>query len=219
MVKAPFSENFILPLSHDEVVHGKGSLLSKMPGDYWQKRANLRLLLAYMYGQPGKKLLFMGAELGQWEEWNYAGSLPWHLLDHQEHRGLQRFVRDLNRVYVSEAALHQVDYSFAGFEWIDFRDTEASVVSFIRRATDPRDFLICVYNFTPVPRYGYRIGVPQGGVFREILNSDADSYGGSNLGNQGLVRAEDRAWHNQPASMGLNLPPLGAIFLKPENNS
>jgi 1,4-alpha-glucan branching enzyme len=213
-----FSENFMLPLSHDEVVHGKGSLLSKMPGDHWQQRANLRLLLAYMFGQPGKKLLFMGAELGQWEEWNYAGSLPWHLLDYEEHRGLQRFVRDLNRIYRSEAALHEVDYSFAGFEWIDFRDTEASVVSFIRRAADPRDYVICVYNLTPVPRHGYRIGVPRAGFFAEILNSDAEVYGGSNLGNLGRIQAEDRAWHNQPASLSLNLPPLGAIFLKPQIN-
>ncbi len=209
-----FSENFMLPLSHDEVVHGKGALLSKMPGDDWQKRANLRLLFAYMFGQPGKKLLFMGAELGQWDEWNHAGSLSWRLLDHEEHRGLQRFVRDLNRVYRSEAALHEVDYSFAGFEWIDFRDTEASVVSFVRRAKDPANFLVCAFNFTPVPRRGYRIGVPRAGLYGEIINSDAETYGGSNLGNQGSVRAVDRPWHNQPASVGLNLPPLGGVFLK-----
>ncbi|MBU0513960.1 MAG: 1,4-alpha-glucan branching protein GlgB, partial [Proteobacteria bacterium] len=213
-----FNENFLLPLSHDEVVHGKGALLSKMPGDPWQQRANLRLLMAYMFGQPGKKLLFMGAELGQGEEWNFAGSLAWHLLEYEEHRGIQRFVRDLNHLYRDQPALHQVDYSYAGFEWIDFRDTEASVVSFIRRAKDPDDFIVCVYNLTPVPRHGYRIGLPRQGVFREILNSDADVYGGSNVGNLGGIQAEDRAWHNQPASAQLTVPPLGAIFLKPENN-
>jgi 1,4-alpha-glucan branching enzyme len=209
-----FSENFMLPLSHDEVVHGKGALLSKMPGDDWQKRANLRLLLAYMFGQPGKKLLFMGAELGQWDEWSHDRSLSWNLLDYEEHRGLQRFVKDLNRVYRSQPALHQVDYSFAGFEWIDFRDTQASIVSFIRRAKDPADFMVCAFNFTPVPRQGYRIGVPRAGLYEEILNSDAETYGGSNLGNQGSVRALDRPWHNQPASVSLNLPPLGAVYLK-----
>jgi 1,4-alpha-glucan branching enzyme len=209
-------ENFVLPLSHDEVVHGKGSLYAKMPGDDWQRFASLRVLYAFMYGHPGKKHLFMGGEFGQTREWNHDTSLDWHLLGMGPyHRGLQNLVRDLNRVYRAEAALHQVDFEPAGFEWMDCSDAEQSVVAFVRRARDPRDLVLVVCNFTPVPRHGYRVGVPIEGVYRELLNTDAGYYGGSNLGNAGGVRAERRAWGGQPWSVSLTLPPLGAVILKP----
>jgi len=210
-----FHENFILPLSHDEVVHGKASLLSKMPGDDWQKLANLRLLLGYMYGEPGKKTLFMGAELGQWSEWSHDKALEWDLLQYEPHKGLQNFVRDLNRVYCSEPALYELDYDPEGFQWIDFRDTDANVVSFIRKGKDPEQILIFVFNFTPVPRMDYRIGAPRPGFYREVINSDSAAYGGSNIGVKGGVTAETRPWHNQPCSLSLNLPPLGMLVLKP----
>ncbi len=210
-----FHENFILPLSHDEVVHGKASLLSKMPGDDWQKLANLRLLLGYMYGEPGKKTLFMGAELGQWSEWNHDKALEWDLLQYEPHKGLQSFVRDLNRVYSSEPALYELDYDPNGFEWIDFRDTDANVVSFIRKGKDPEQILIFAFNFTPIPRMDYRIGAPRPGLYREVINSDSAAYGGSNIGLKGGVTAETRPWHNQPCSLCLNLPPLGMLVLKP----
>ncbi|MGD0231827.1 MAG: 1,4-alpha-glucan branching protein GlgB [Syntrophorhabdales bacterium] len=210
-----FTENFILVLSHDEVVYGKRSLLNKMPGDFWQRFANLRLLLSYMYGQPGKKLLFMGGEIGQWSEWNAATSLDWHLLQYEPHKGLQAFVRDLNRLYQSEPSMHEVDFSYEGFEWIDFGDYERSVVSFTRRAKDRDDFLVFVFNFTPVPRYNYRIGVPRWGLYREVLNSDSELYWGSNAGNQGGRHTEPVPWHGRPCSLNLNLPPLGALVLKP----
>jgi len=210
-----FHENFILPLSHDEVVHGKASLLSKMPGDDWQKLANLRLLLGYMYGEPGKKTLFMGAELGQWSEWSHDKALEWDLLQYEPHKGLQSFVRDLNRVYCSEPALYELDYDPEGFQWIDFRDTDANVVSFIRKGKDPEQILIFVFNFTPVPRMDYRIGAPRPGFYREVINSDSAAYGGSNIGVKGGVTAETRPWHNQPCSLSLNLPPLGMLVLKP----
>jgi 1,4-alpha-glucan branching enzyme len=211
-----FTENFILPLSHDEVVHGKRSLVDKMPGDLWQKFANLRLLYSYMYAQPGKKLLFMGGEIGQWSEWYSGTSLDWHLLEHPSHRGLQLFVRDLNDLYRRERAVHQVDFSHEGFEWIDFGDFDNSVVSFVRRAKNRGDFVLFVFNFTPVPRYDYRIGVPRPGFYREILNSDAAVYWGSNVGNYGGVQSEDAWCHGRFHSIRVNLPPLGALAFRPE---
>ncbi len=211
-----FHENFVLPLSHDEVVHGKASLLSKMPGDLWQKFANLRLLYGFMYGHPGKKLLFMGGEFGPWREWNHDESLDWHLLQFDSHRLLQEYLRDLNRLYRTERAFYEIDFQWTGFEWIDFRDWEESIVSFLRRAKNPRDFLVFVCNFTPVPRSGYRIGVPEPGRYREILNSDSAAYGGSNLGNAGGATAEPMPWQGRPYSLNLNLPPLGILVLKPE---
>ncbi|MDD5038570.1 MAG: 1,4-alpha-glucan branching protein GlgB [Dehalococcoidales bacterium] len=214
-----FSENFILPLSHDEVVHGKASLLSKMPGDFWQKFANLRALYSYMLGHPGKKLLFMGSEFGQWREWDHNQSLDWHLLEYEPHRGLQRFIQDWNRLYRSQPALYSVDFHWSGFEWIDFRDTDDSIVSFLRKSKDERDILVFVCNFTPVPRHGYRIGVPFSGVYREVLNSDSGIYWGGNMGNFGGVRAEDRPWHGKPFSISLTLPPLSVVILKPEISS
>jgi len=211
-----FHENFILPLSHDEVVHGKASLISKMPGDNWQKFANLRLLFGYMYGEPGKKTLFMGGELGQWSEWNHDEQIPWDLLQYELHAGLQRLIQDLNRLYLSEPAFYELDFDPSGFEWIDFRDTDANVVSFIRRGRSPEDTLVFVFNFTPVPRKDYRIGVPRKGRYRELMNSDASCYGGSNMGLGGSITADARPWHNQPCSVSLFLPPLGMLILKPE---
>jgi 1,4-alpha-glucan branching enzyme len=211
-----WQENFILPLSHDEVVHGKGSLHQKMPGDDWQKFANLRALYAFMYGHPGKKLLFMGGEFGQTREWNHDRSLDWHLLEMgSHHRGLRTLVQDLNRLYRSEPALHQVDFEPAGFQWIDPSDSAQSVVAFARRARDPAEFILVVSNFTPVPRHGYRVGAPAGGYYRGLLNTDSRAYGGSDLGNLGGVRAEPVPWHGQPHSLTLTLPPLATVFLKP----
>jgi 1,4-alpha-glucan branching enzyme len=211
------SENFVLALSHDEVVHGKGSLLGKMPGDEWQQFANLRSLYGFMYGHPGKKLLFMGGEFGQRREWSHDRSLDWHLLEAGPfHRGLQRLVRDLNGLHRREAALHQLDSDPAGFQWIDCSDAERSVVAFLRRGRDPGDPVVVVCNFTPVPRWDYRVGVPRPGFYRELLNTDATAYGGSNVGNAGGVRAEAISWHGQPYSLALALPPLAVLFLKPE---
>ncbi len=210
-----FTENFILVLSHDEVVYGKRSLLDKMPGDFWRKFANLRLLFSYMYAQPGKKLLFMGGEIGQWWEWNWNASLDWHLLEYEPHRRLRAFVRDLNVLYGKEPSMHEVDFNYRGFEWIDFSDYERSVVSFVRRAKDPDDFLVFVFNFTPVPRYHYRVGVPKWGFYREILNSDSALYWGSNMGNLGGRHTDPVPWHGRPCSLSLDLPPLGALVLKP----
>lgn len=209
-----FQENFVLPLSHDEVVHGKRSLLNKMPGDMWQKFANLRLLFGFMYGHPGKKLLFMGGEFGQWDEWDHRRSLDWHLTQFEPHWKLQAYVRDLNRLYRSEPALYEVDFQHWGFEWIDFRDTDQGVVAFMRRAKDGRNFIVFICNFTPVPRFDYRIGVPKPGLYREVLNSDSDAYGGSNLGNWGEVKAEAIPWHGRPFSVRLTAPPLGVLALK-----
>jgi 1,4-alpha-glucan branching enzyme len=209
-----FSENFILPLSHDEVVHGKGSLLSKMAGDDWHKFANLRLLFGYQFGQPGKKLLFMGGEFGQGREWDHDRSLDWHLLEHPAHRGVQAWVADLNRLYRSEPALHELDCSPAGFEWVDCSDAESSVLSFLRKARDPGASVLVVCNFTPVPRWGYRVGVPRGGLWKELLNSDGRNYGGSGLGNLGGVHAECTPFHGRPCSVQLTLPPLAVLFLK-----
>jgi 1,4-alpha-glucan branching enzyme len=209
-----FSENYILPFSHDEVVHGKGSLLGRMPGDRWQRFANLRALLAYQYAHPGKKLLFMGQEFAQVREWDYRSSLDWHLLEEPLHRGVQRLVSDLNRLVSREPALHRVDFDWSGFEWIDFHDTEQSVLAFIRRAGE--ECLVVVLNLTPVPRFEYRLGVPVEGFYRELLNTDAACYGGSNLGNLGGVWAEAVPSHGRPYSIRLLLPPLGVLFLKPE---
>jgi len=208
-------ENFILALSHDEVVHGKGALYQKIPGDDWQKFANLRLLYAFMFGHPGKKLLFMGGEFGQTREWHHDRSLDWHLLDRGPyHRALLRLVRDLNRIYRAERALHEVDFEPAGFQWIDCRDAEQSVVSFIRRARDPGDFVVVVCNFTPVVRRGYRVGAPAPGFYRELCNTDAHVYGGSDEGNGGGVPSEPVSWQGQPHSIVLTLPPLAALVLK-----
>jgi 1,4-alpha-glucan branching enzyme len=209
-----FTENFVLPFSHDEVVHGKRSMLDKMPGDLWQKHANLRALYGYMYSHPGKKLMFMGCEIGQWREWNYNTSLDWHLLDFAEHRGLQQWVRDLNAVYRREPSLYQVDFEGTGFGWIDCQDNENSIVSFMRRAKDPGDFTVTLVNFTPVPRPAYRIGVPEAGYYRELLNSDAALYGGSNMGNSGGVHTEPTPSHGYEQSMTVTIPPLGFLLLK-----
>ena len=210
------SENFINVLSHDEVVHGKCSMINKMPGDYRQKFAGLRVSYGYMYGHPGKKLLFMGGEFGQFIEWDYSRSLDWHLLDYDMHKKLQKFVKDLNRIYTREKALHQVDFSFDGFEWIDCNDSDHSVVSFIRKGRDWHDMLIIICNFTPVVCENYRIGAPFDLFYREILNSDSEIYGGSNAGNMGGVRAEQRAEHGRPYSLTLQIPPLAMVILKPE---
>ena len=207
------SENFVLPLSHDEVVHGKCSLLSKMPGDAWQQRANLRLLYGFMYGHPGKKLLFMGAELAQWEEWNHQGELPWHLLDDAGHAGVYRWLCDLNQLYRRCAALHRTDASPAGFEWIDCSDAAQSVVAFARWAEGETP-LIFVCNFTPVPRASYQLGLPAAGPYREVLNSDAEVYGGSGIGHGGWVQTEPVACHGRPHSARLHLPPLGVLVLE-----
>jgi len=210
-----FSENFVLPVSHDEVVHLKRSLISKMPGDEWRRFANARAFLAYMFGHPGKKLLFMGCDIGQTGEWNHDESLPWHLLEWPVHHRFQTFVQELNWLYRREASLYQVDDDYAGFEWIDFRDAESSVISFIRYARDREDFLVFACNFTPVVRYGYRIGVPREGFYREIFNSDAEMFGGSNVGNAGGVSAQALASHGRPASVSITLPPLGVVVFKP----
>jgi 1,4-alpha-glucan branching enzyme len=209
-----FSENFVLPFSHDEVVHLKRSMLAKMPGDYWQQFANLRALYGYMYGHPGKKLLFMGAELGQWNEWNYDRGLDWNLLDYASHRGVRDFLRDLNRLYQAEPALHEVEFDWAGFEWIDFRDVDHSTLSFVRRGRQPGEAIVVVANFTPVVRSGYRVGVPDGGYYREVLNSDSGHYWGSNVGNAGGLPSDPIPWQNQPHSVLLTLPPLAVIYLK-----
>jgi 1,4-alpha-glucan branching enzyme len=211
-----FTENFILPFSHDEVVHGKGSMLNKMPGDVWQKHASLRTLYGYMFGHPGKKLMFMGSEFGQWREWNHDSSLDWHLLLDRMHDGLRRWVQDLNRTYQREPSLHEVDFDGSGFSWIDCNDNENSVISFIRRARDPRDFTVMLANFTPVPRTPYRVGVPEPGWYRELLNGDSEVYGGSNLGNSGGVHADPHPMHGFDWSIQLTLPPLAFVMLKRE---
>jgi 1,4-alpha-glucan branching enzyme len=210
-----FTENFILPFSHDEVVHGKGSMFSKIPGDDWQKAATLRALYGYMYSHPGKKLMFMGCEFGQGTEWNYDQSLDWHLLQYPLHSGLRKFVQDLNHAYTAEPPLHQCDFDSHGFQWIDCNDSDNSVVSFVRRATDSADFLVAILNFTPVPRHGYTVGVPRAGSYTELLNSDADLYGGTNVGNGGVIFTEPVAAHGHADSLRLTLPPLGFLLLKP----
>ena len=211
-----FTENFVLPFSHDEVVHGKASLLNKMPGDMWQQFANLRLLFGYMYAHPGKKLMFMGGEFGQRAEWDSSTSLEWHLLNYAPHQGLQALTVDLNAVYRNEPALHQVDFDWHGFEWLDCSDADASVLSFLRRAKDSGNFIIIATNNTPVMRENYRVGVPELGFYREIMNTDAQKYGGSNVGNLGGVHAETIPWGNYPYSINLRLPPLAAVYFKHE---
>jgi 1,4-alpha-glucan branching enzyme len=208
------TENFILPFSHDEVVHGKRSLIDKMPGDEWQKRAALRTLYGYMYGHPGKKLLFMGSEFGQWREWNHDRSLDWHLLDFPAHAGLRSYVQALNWHYHAEPALHEVDFDPSGFRWIDCNDNENSVVSIVRYARMRRDFVVMVFNFTPVPRMEYRIGVPEPGWYAELLNSDAEVFGGGNVGNSGGSVTEPIAAHGFEQSLRLVVPPLGCLLLK-----
>jgi len=209
-----FTENFVLPLSHDEVVHGKGSLIGKMPGDEWQKFANLRVLYGYMYGQSGKKLLFMGTEFGQIREWAHDTSLEWHVLQYRVHSGVQKWVEQLNLVYREEAGLHELDNDPAGFEWVDANDSGASVLSFLRKGKSAWDTVLVVCNFTPVPREKYVVGVPFDGYWRELLNSDAGEYGGSNVGNGGGVQAQDIPAHGRPHSLQLTLPPLSVLFLK-----
>src|SRR6266581_2882097 len=211
-----FGENFMLPLSHDEVVHGKGSLLAKMPGDEWQKFANLRVLYGWMYAQPGKKLVFMGGEFGQWKEWDVEQSLDWHLLDYPMHGGLRLWVGDLNRILREEKALHELDFEPGGFQWISVTDADQSVVSLIRRGRMPEDIVVAAFNFTPVPRHNYQIGIPAAGRWAEVLNSDAPLYGGSGMGNLGGVEAVPVSMHGHMHSVTLTLPPLGALFLKPE---
>lgn len=211
-----FNENFILPFSHDEVVHGKRSMLDKMPGDTWQKFATLRLLYTYMWTHPGKKLLFMGCEFGQWTEWQDSGQLEWHLTQYDPHFKLRNLVRDLNKLFTSDRALHELDFSGEGFEWIDLHDSEQSVLSFIRKAKDPKDLVVVVLNFTPVPRESYRLGVPAPGFYREVFNSDSDNYGGTNLGNAGGVHSEATPWMGREHSVNLRVPPLGAVVLKPD---
>jgi 1,4-alpha-glucan branching enzyme len=209
-----FSENFILPLSHDEVVHGKGSLIGRMPGDRWQKFANLRAYFGFMWTHPGKKLLFMGCEFAQEREWNYESSLDWHLLDDPLHDGVRRLIRDLNFVYRAHKPLHELDCEAAGFEWIDASDSEQSVISYLRKDREGNPIVV-VSNFTPVVRYNYRVGVPIGGGWRELINSDADIYGGSNVRNGEPISAAELAWHGRPFSLDLTLPPLGTIVLEP----
>jgi 1,4-alpha-glucan branching enzyme len=210
-----FSENFVLPLSHDEVVYGKRSLISKMPGDRWQQFANLRLLLGWMWTHPGKKLLFMGGEFGQWREWHHEGQLDWPLTHQEEHAGLQRWMKDLNAVYRENAALHQQDFTHEGFQWIDGNDYDNSVLTFMRWPEEGPPILVAA-NFTPVVREGYRVGVPLGGRWREVLNGDAPVYGGSGQGNMGGVTAKDSPWHGRSHSVCLRLPPLSIVVLKPE---
>ncbi|MBD3334696.1 MAG: 1,4-alpha-glucan branching protein GlgB [Candidatus Eisenbacteria bacterium] len=212
-----FNENFVLPLSHDEVVHGKGSLLNKMPGDHWQKLANLRLLLGYMYSQNGKKLLFMGGEFGQWREWSHDDSLDWDLARYAPHGGLQRWVGDLNRLYRTYPALHRLDFSPQGHQWIDASDVDSSVIAYLRRGENPGEMILVACNFTPMPRHNYRLGVPHGGMWRELANSDAEIYGGSGQGNLGGVEAAPLPRHGHNHSLTLTLPPLGIVFFGPES--
>ncbi len=209
-----FNENFVLPFSHDEVVHGKGSLLSKVPGDVWQKAATLRALYTFMFTHPGKKLLFMGGEFGEWREWNHDVSLHWDLLKWPLHAGLQQYVSDVNRIYLDEPALHEVDFEPSGFAWIDCNDSDSSVISFLRKARDPQNAVAVVLNFTPVVRHNYRIGVPEPGYYRELINSDASYYGGSNVGNEGGVHTEAVPAHGFAQSLQLTLPPLAGLMLK-----
>ncbi len=210
-----FTENFLLPLSHDEVVHGKGSLLGKMPGDEWQRFANLRLLYGYQFSQPGKKLLFMGAEFGQVAEWHHNESIEWHLLQYAPHQGIQQWISDLNQLYRREPALHQLDADPEGFEWIDCNDSQASVLTFLRKSRSPEEAILVACNFTPVARSNYQVGVSRGGYWKEILNSDATAYGGTGWGNLGGVEASPVGVHGRPNSVSLTLPPLSIIFLKP----
>ena len=209
-----FSENFLLPISHDEVVHGKGSLIGKMPGDEWRRFANVRAFLGYMYAHPGKKLLFMGCELGQYEEWNWQGSLRWDLVQYPFHAKLQEYLRQLNHVYKSEPALYEVDYHWSGFEWIDFRDVDKSIISFVRRAKNPGNFLVFVCNFTPEPRRGYFVGVPEPGRYVEVLNSDSEEFGGSGIRNAGDLWTQPGNVMNRNQFLSLTLPPLSVTVYR-----
>jgi 1,4-alpha-glucan branching enzyme len=210
-----FSENFVLPLSHDEVVHGKGSLLGKMPGDRWQQLANLRSLYAYMWAHPGKKLLFMGGELAQEVEWQSERSLDWHLLERPDHSGVQALVRDLNGHYRAEPALWEFDFEPAGFRWLEPNDATSNALVFLRLPAGAARPIVCACNFSPVPRYRYRLGLPSGGRWQELLNTDSELYGGSGVGNLGAVVAQQREWHEQPFSAEVTLPPLGVVWLAP----
>ena len=212
-----FSENFVLVLSHDEVVYGKRALLAKMPGDVWQQFANLRSLYAFQFTHPGKKMLFMGGEFGQWNEWNAKQSLDWNLLDYEPHRQIKQLVADLNGLYNAEPSLYEVDFEWQGFQWIDFHDTDNSVIAFLRRARNPNNYLVVVCNFTPVPRARYRIGVPEGCFYREVLNTDATKYGGSGVANSPGQQAVPTPWQNQPCLIEITLPPLGLTVFKPEH--
>jgi 1,4-alpha-glucan branching enzyme len=209
-----FSENFVLPVSHDEVVYGKRSLLGKMPGDEWRQFANVRAFLAYMWAHPGKKLLFMGQEIGQRDEWNHDGSIPWEILEFDYHRKLQSMVRELNRIYRASPALYEVDFHYSGFEWVDFHDGESSVIAFLRKAEDPKDFLLFCCNFTPVPRQGYEFGVPEAGFYEEILNTDSELFGGSNIGNGGMVSSRPIPKHDRQQSIAVTLPPLAVVAFR-----
>jgi 1,4-alpha-glucan branching enzyme len=210
-----FTENFILPISHDEVVHGKGSLLNKMPGDDWQRFANVRSYFAFMWTMSGKKLLFMGCEFAQGDEWNHNKSLDWHLLQYPYQQGVHMLIRDLNRLYRSQPALYETDCFAEGFQWIDCHDSDNSIISYLRLARDPDDFVVVVCNFTPVARERYRIGVPKDGPYLELLNTDATCYQGSGWGNGGCVQAQPVEAHGRPFSLDLRVPPLGALILKP----
>jgi 1,4-alpha-glucan branching enzyme len=207
-----FSENFILPLSHDEVVHGKGSLYSKMAGDRWQRLANLRVLYAYMWAHPGKKLLFMGQEF----EWSHDRSLDWHLLEQSDHSGMQSLVRDLNKVYRAEPALYERDFDPSGFWWLEANDADRNVVAFARASEGAERVIVCVLNLSPTPREAYRLGLPRAGRWVEALNTDSSHYGGSDWGNLGGIDAEAQPWHEQPFSAELTLPPLAAVWLVPD---
>ncbi|MHC4182387.1 MAG: 1,4-alpha-glucan branching protein GlgB [Planctomycetota bacterium] len=209
-----FSENFMLPLSHDEIVHGKGALIGKMPGDEWQRSANLRLLFGYMYGHPGKKLLFMGGEFGQCKEWNHDESLEWHVLQYPHHQGVQKWIKDLNYFYKTEPVMYELDFSIDGFEWIDSHDWEQSIISFIRKGKNTGEIILVVCNCTSIPRYNYRVGIPHGGFWREVLNSDAEIYGGSGCGNFRGVKAATIPAQGRCNSLSLTLPPLGVLFFK-----
>ena len=209
-----FTENFVLPISHDEVVHGKGSLLNRMPGDEWRQYANVRAFLAYMWTHPGKKLLFMGQEIGQREEWNHDQGIRWDLLEFEPHRKLQSLVRELNRLYRASPALYEVDFHYSGFEWVDFHDVQNSIIAFLRRGRDPKDFILICCNFTPVPRQGYEFGVPEEGFYQEILNTDSELFGGSNMGNGGCVSSRPIPKHQRQHSIAITLPPLAVVAFK-----
>ena len=209
-----FTENFLLPFSHDEVVHGKGSLLDQMPGDLWQKFANLRLLYSYMWTHPGKNLMFMGCEFGQWNEWNCNSSLQWDLLQWDSHQGLKKMVADLNSIYRSEPALYEVDFEPHGFEWVDSMNSESSLLAYVRKAKDPNDFVLVCCNFTPTPHKEYRLGVPEPGHYREVFNSDSEFYGGSNIGNGMGIDSESIEAQGREHSIKLSIPPLGVTMFK-----
>jgi 1,4-alpha-glucan branching enzyme len=212
-----FTENFMLPFSHDEVVHGKQSMVNKMPGDEWQRFANLRALYTYMFCHPGKKLLFMGTEFGQGQEWDSTQILDWYVLDYPYHQGMQRLVKQLNELYKALPALHHYEFDWRGFEWLDCNDADNSVLSFVRRSDNA--FVVVVVNLTPQPHHGYRIGVPESGRYREVFNSDSEFYAGSNMGNGGgVLIADELPWMNKSCSLSLTLPPLAAIVLQPEND-